>query len=90
MDEQDIAFAEELLKVHRPETRPRTVDVHINGLRRRLGGYADQYIETIRRDWIQIPASSTQGLGLVISPWALPCSAHKRPLGNCCSNASPS
>jgi len=32
---------------HRPGTRPRTVDVHINGLRRRLGTYGDQYIETI-------------------------------------------
>ena len=31
---------------HRPETRPRTVDVHLNLLRRRLGAYAE-YIETV-------------------------------------------
>ena len=32
---------------HRPETRPRTVDVHVNGLRTRLGTYADDYLETV-------------------------------------------
>jgi len=32
---------------HRPETRPRTMDAHIKGLRRRLGTYADQYLETV-------------------------------------------
>ena len=31
---------------HRPETHPRTVDVHLNLLRRRLGAYAE-YIETV-------------------------------------------
>ena len=31
----------------RPETRPRAVDIHINGLRGRLWTYADQYIETV-------------------------------------------
>ena len=28
-------------------TRPRLVDFHIRGLRRKLGVYADQYIETV-------------------------------------------
>jgi len=32
---------------HRPETRTRTVDMHIGGLRRRLGTYANEYIETV-------------------------------------------
>jgi len=32
---------------HVPETRPGTVDRHINALRRRLGTYGDQYIETV-------------------------------------------
>ena len=32
---------------HRPETQPRTVDVHLNLLRRRLGTYADHYLETV-------------------------------------------
>jgi len=32
---------------HRPETSPRTVDKHLNLLRRRLGAYADHYIETV-------------------------------------------
>ena len=29
------------------EIRTRTLDVHVRRLRRKLGGYADQYIETI-------------------------------------------
>jgi two-component system phosphate regulon response regulator PhoB len=29
------------------EIRTRTLDVHIRRLRKKLGGYADQYIETI-------------------------------------------
>jgi DNA-binding response OmpR family regulator len=32
---------------HVPEMRPSTLDVHIRGLRRKLGVYADQYIETV-------------------------------------------
>src|SRR5581483_7974996 len=30
-----------------PEIRTRTLDVHVRRLRKKLGGYADQYIETI-------------------------------------------
>jgi DNA-binding response OmpR family regulator len=30
-----------------PEMRPSTLDVHIRGLRRKLGVYADQYVETV-------------------------------------------
>lgn len=30
-----------------PDIRTRTLDVHIRRLRKKLGGYADQYIETI-------------------------------------------
>ena len=30
-----------------PETRSRTLDVHIHGLRKKLGLYADQCIETV-------------------------------------------
>ena len=29
------------------EIRTRTLDVHVRRLRKKLGGYADQYIETI-------------------------------------------
>jgi DNA-binding response OmpR family regulator len=38
-----------LLRVwgYSPEIRTRTLDVHIRRLRKKLGGYADQYIETI-------------------------------------------
>ena len=32
---------------HVPEMRPSSLDVHIRGLRKRLGIYADQYIETV-------------------------------------------
>ena len=32
---------------HVPEMRPSTLDVHIRGLRRKLGVYADQYVETV-------------------------------------------
>ena len=32
---------------HVPEVRPSTLDVHIRGLRRKLGVYADQYVETV-------------------------------------------
>ena len=30
-----------------PETRTYTLDKYIHGLRKKLGGYADQYIETV-------------------------------------------
>jgi len=30
-----------------PEVRTRTLDVHVRRLRKKLGGFADQYIETI-------------------------------------------
>ena len=30
-----------------PETRTRTVDMHVDQLRKKLGPYADQYIETV-------------------------------------------
>jgi len=30
-----------------PEIRPSPLDVHIRGLRRKLGVYADQYVETV-------------------------------------------
>jgi DNA-binding response OmpR family regulator len=30
-----------------PKLSPRQVDVHVNALRKRLGVYADQYIETV-------------------------------------------
>jgi len=30
-----------------PELRPSKLDVHIQGMRRKLGTYADQYIETV-------------------------------------------
>jgi len=30
-----------------PELSPRQVDMHINAIRRRLGVYADHYIETV-------------------------------------------
>jgi two-component system, OmpR family, KDP operon response regulator KdpE len=32
---------------HVPELSPRQVDIHINALRRKLGAYADHYIETV-------------------------------------------
>ena len=32
---------------HAPEMDPRSVDTHVNGLRRKLGPYADQYLETV-------------------------------------------
>jgi DNA-binding response OmpR family regulator len=32
---------------HVPKPGPRRVDVHVNGLRKRLGIYAEQYIETV-------------------------------------------
>ena len=32
---------------HVPEMRPSTLDVHIRGLRRKLGVYAEQYVETV-------------------------------------------
>ena len=32
---------------HAPETGLRRVDVHFNGLRRKLGAYADLYLETV-------------------------------------------
>ena len=32
---------------HMPELSPRQVDVHIQALRRKLGVYADRYIETV-------------------------------------------
>ena len=32
---------------HVPKPRPRRVDAHIRGLRKRLGIYAEQYIETV-------------------------------------------
>ena len=32
---------------HKPELSPNRVDVHLHGVRRRLGVYADQYIETV-------------------------------------------
>ena len=32
---------------HKPELSPHRVDVHIHGVRRRLGAYADRYIETV-------------------------------------------
>lgn len=35
------------IRGHVPEMRPSALDVHIRGLRRKLGIYADQYIETV-------------------------------------------
>jgi len=32
---------------HKPELSPRQLDAHIHGLRRKLGVYANQYIETV-------------------------------------------
>ena len=32
---------------HVPEVRPSTLDVHIRGLRRKLGVYADRYVQTV-------------------------------------------
>jgi DNA-binding winged helix-turn-helix (wHTH) protein len=34
---------------HKPELSPHQVDMHIHGVRRRLGAYADRYIETVFR-----------------------------------------
>jgi DNA-binding response OmpR family regulator len=35
------------IRGHVPERRPSMLDVHIHGLRRKLGIYADLYIETV-------------------------------------------
>ena len=32
---------------HKPELSPHRVDMHIHGVRKRLGVYADRYIETV-------------------------------------------
>ncbi|MBS1857323.1 MAG: winged helix-turn-helix transcriptional regulator [Acidobacteria bacterium] len=42
------------------DIRTRTLDVHIRRLRKKLGGYADQYIETIF------------GIGYRFQPWRAP------------------
>ena len=34
---------------HVPQLSPRQVDIHINSLRKKLGVYADHYIETVMR-----------------------------------------
>ncbi|MCC7237192.1 MAG: winged helix-turn-helix transcriptional regulator [Bryobacterales bacterium] len=43
-----------------PDIRTRTLDVHIRRLRRKLGGYGEQYIETIF------------GVGYRFQPWREP------------------
>jgi len=49
---------------YRPELNPHRVDMHIHGVRRRLGVYADRYIETVFARRISFPAtSSAQRLG---------------------------